>query len=264
MASAPEARSALAVTLSVWRALMLREAVRRLFASRISWIWVFMEPVVHIAYLMFLYTQVRVRKVGELDTAIWLSVGLLGYFMFRRTADQVTSAASESSALFAYRQVKPVDTLLARAFLEGFMLLMLCLGVAAVLKLEGHLLNLDDPLSLMWVFSGLWIMGLGLGLCLSVLYAAAREARVAVKLIMRPLYLISGVIFPLNSLPPDIREILMWNPIANGVEMARLAIFSNYAVIPETSAFYFYSFSVIIFFTGLALQRRFASLVAAL
>lgn len=256
-------RSAIAVTFSVWRALMLREAVSRLFATRISWIWVFLEPVVHISYLLFIFTEVRVRKVGELDVAIWLSVGLLGYFMFRRTADQVTSAASDNAALFAYRQVKPVDTLLARSFLEGFMLLILCPCVALVLRLEGHLLDFADPLSLVMAFFGLWVTGLGLGLCLSALYAGAREARVFVKMVMRPLYLISGVIFPLNSLPPNIREILMWNPIANGVEVARLAISSNYAAIPETSAFYFYGFAVVILFVGLALQRRFANLIAA-
>lgn len=256
-------RSAIAITISVWRALMLREAVSRLFATRISWIWVFMEPVVHIAYLLYIYTIVRVRTVGELDTAIWLTVGLLGYFMFRSTADEVTGAASQNSALFAYRQVKPVDTQLARAFLEGFMLLMLCIGAALVLKLEGHLLDFEDPLSLMSVYFGLWVMGLGLGMCLTPLYAAARESRIAVKFVMRPLYMISGVVFPLNSMPPNVREVLMWNPIANGVELARLAITSNYSVIPETSAAYFYGFAVVILFIGLALQRRFADLIAA-
>jgi capsular polysaccharide transport system permease protein len=256
-------RNPIAITLSVWRALMLREAVSRLFATRISWIWVFMEPVMHIAYLLYLYTTVRVFTVGELDTAIWLTVGLLGYFMFRSTSDEVTGAAAQNTALFAYRQVKPVDTQLARAFLEGFMLMMLCMGAALVLKLEGHLIDFEDPLGIMAVYFALWVMGLGLGMCLTPLYAGVREARIAVKFVMRPLYLISGVIFPLNSLPPDIREILMWNPIANGVELARFAITSNYAVIPEASAGYFYGFTLVILFIGLALQRRFANLIAA-
>jgi capsular polysaccharide transport system permease protein len=261
--STSQSRSAIAITLSVWRALMLREAVSRLFASRISWIWVFLEPVVHISYLLYLYTEVRVRKVGELDTAIWLAVGLLGYFLFRRTADEVTKAAGDNAALFAYRQVKPIDTLLARGFLEGFMLLVVSILISVVLSLEGHLMSIEDPLALLAVFFGMWIIGVGLGLCLSALYAGAREARAAVKMIMRPLYLISGVMFPLNSLPANIREILMLNPLANGVELARSAIASNYNAIPETSAAYFTGFAVVILFLGLALQRRFAAVIMA-
>ena len=125
-------RSHLAVTLGVWRALILREAEAKLFASRVSWIWVLLEPVLHVGYLIVLYSMIRVRKVGDLDTAMWLMVGLQAYFMFRKTADRVTSAATDNSALYAYRQVKPIDTLIARSFLEGAMNLLATTVLAAL------------------------------------------------------------------------------------------------------------------------------------
>ena len=51
---------------------------------------------------------------------LWLAIGLtvdigmLAYFMFQRTATQVMNAISANQALFAYRQVKPADTVLVR------------------------------------------------------------------------------------------------------------------------------------------------------
>lgn len=119
LARQPAPRSSLAVTLSVWRALMLREALSRLFATRISWAWLLFEPVFHVAYLLLLYGAAHVHSIGNLDTPIWIMVGIQAYFLFRKTADQVAGAAADNGALFAYRQVRPIDTLIARAARRG-------------------------------------------------------------------------------------------------------------------------------------------------
>src|SRR3990167_3285203 len=109
------------ITLSVWEALFLRETVSRLSAGRAAWLWLLMEPVFHIVFLMFIFAIIRMEVVGGVDTAVWLMVGLLAFFMFKRTALQAQNAIDANQALFAYRQVKPVDTVLVRAALEGFL-----------------------------------------------------------------------------------------------------------------------------------------------
>jgi capsular polysaccharide transport system permease protein len=43
-------RSQLGVMLSVWKAMFLREALRRLFGARAAWMWVFLEPVYHTVF----------------------------------------------------------------------------------------------------------------------------------------------------------------------------------------------------------------------
>ena len=72
-------RSAVGVTLSVWKALFLREAVHRLFNRRAAWVWLLLEPIVHIVFLMFLFAVVRLRSIGGIDTALWLMVGMLAF-----------------------------------------------------------------------------------------------------------------------------------------------------------------------------------------
>jgi len=58
-------------------------------------------------------------------------VGLLAFFMFRRTATQTRNAVSSNQALFAYRQVKPVDPVLVRAGLEGFLMVVIMVILSA-------------------------------------------------------------------------------------------------------------------------------------
>jgi ABC-type polysaccharide/polyol phosphate export permease len=44
------------VTFSVWKALFLREAVYRIAQDRIAWLWLILEPVAHVALMMWVFT----------------------------------------------------------------------------------------------------------------------------------------------------------------------------------------------------------------
>lgn len=254
--------SSLTITLRVWRALILRESESRLFASRVSWLWVFLEPVFHVGYLMFLFTSIEVKKVGQLDTAIWLMVGLQGYFIFRKTGDGVAGAPSSNRGLFAYRQVKTADTLIARALLEGFMWAVSTLCMIVVVNVWGHPFVPDDPLALIGAYFGLWLNGIGFGMIVSTITALVKEGKLLLKVVMRPMYMISGVIFPLSTLPVEWREVLMWNPVANAIETARHALSRHYYPVPETDSTYVFTSALVLLAFGLALQARFEDRVA--
>src|SRR5690606_20854328 len=117
-----QVRSPMAVTWSVWRALFLREALDRLFDMRAAWFWLLMEPVLHISFITFLVTVIRLRSVGGIDASVWIVIGMVAFFTFRRTAVQVMYAADSNKPLFAYRQVHPFDTAIARGVLEAFLM----------------------------------------------------------------------------------------------------------------------------------------------
>ena len=251
-------RSPLSITLSVWKALFLREAVGRLFSSRAAWFWLLAEPVFHVSYMLFVYTVIRVRAIGGIDIVLWLMVGMLGFFMFRRTSIQVGNAISANQSLFVYRQVLPIDTALVRAGLEGLVMAavtgLLFMGAA----LLGHSVAPADPVEVLEAFFGLWLVGVGFGLMSSVAVELVPELGRLLKLAMMPLYLVSGVILPLSAVPEPYRGWLMLNPVAHGLEAARVSFAPYYHAVPETSVVYLYAFALTLAFFGLALQRRFA------
>lgn len=251
-------RSSLTITWSVWKALFLREALSRLFAGRAAWFWLLGEPVFHIAFLMLVFSAVRIHTVGGIDTGTWIMVGLLGFFVFRRTGTQVMNAISANQALFTYRQVKPVDTALVRGMLEGLLVVIVSAVLLLGYYLAGGTSSPSDPLALLGAFAGLWLFGLGFGLILSVVGELVPEVNRVVNLAMTPLYFASGAMFPLASVPPPYRGWLLLNPVAHGLEAARLGFVSHYHPVPEMSLDYLFGSALVAIFLGLALHRRFA------
>ncbi|MGX9524650.1 ABC transporter permease [Alcaligenes nematophilus] len=253
-----QVRSPMAVTWAVWRALVLRESLDRLFDMRAAWFWLLMEPVLHISFITFVFTVIRMRTVGGIDVMIWIVVGMLGFFTFRRTAAQVMYAADSNKPLFAYRQVKPFDTSLARGVLEAFLMVLVSILILSAVALLGHNVLPDDPLQVFVSFLGLWLFGAGYGLVASVLMALVRETEHILKILMMPLYLISGVIMPLSAVPPPYRDWLLFNPIAHGLELVRHGFSGYYHMVPGVSLGYLYAWGVVSLFLGLLLYRRFS------
>jgi capsular polysaccharide transport system permease protein len=251
-------RTPLAVTLSVWKALFLRESLARLFSARAAWLWLLAEPVSHVAFLVFFFSVIRVRTVGGVDTGVWLMVGLLAFFMFRRTGTQVMNGINANQALFVYRQVKPVDTALVRGLLEGFLMLTITVVVLSGSSLLGYDVIPADPLTALQAMFGLWLFGLAFGLLASVAVELVPEVGRIIGMVMTPLYFASGIMFPLSSVPPPYRDWLMFNPVAHGLEAVRLGFVPHYHAAAGLSLDYLYGCALVGLFLGLALHRRFA------
>ena len=261
-ASAHAPRSAWRVTYAVWRAMFLRDALARLFSSRAAWVWVLGEPLVHIGFMVLLYAGIRVLHVGGIHTVAWVVLGFLAYFMFLRPGKQAMRAVGSSMALFAYRQVKPVDAVLVSVALEGFLMLVVTLVVALAAGLYGLKVVPDDPLMLMLALLGMWLVGLGFALVSSVAEELVPELGGLLRFLLKPLYFVSGVMVSLSIVPYPYRGWLMFNPVAHGVEAARAGFSDYYHAVPELSLAYVYQFALVSIFLGLALHRRFAQRMA--
>ena len=253
-----KARSSLEITLSVWKALFLREALSRLFASRTSMIWLFFEPVFHMSYMLVIFTVVRMRVVGGLDTMVWLLAGMLPFILFRRTATQTSIAVDSNQALFNYRQVKPVDTIFVRAGLEFFILIIVAAILFFGVAMLGHVKAPADPLSVLLAVCGMWLFGLGWGLIASVGQNLIPELENVNAMLMMPLFFVSGTVLPLSQLPPQYLEPLLLNPLVHGLEVVRHGFSDYYYAVPGSNLSYLYACALTLLFLGLALQRRFA------
>jgi capsular polysaccharide transport system permease protein len=250
---------AFTVMFAVWKALFLREAVARLYAHRTAWLWLLLEPVANIAFLMVMFAVIRVRVIGGINVAVWVMVGLLAFFMFRRTAGQAMSAVGFNRALFSYRQVKPVDTVLVRSSVEGFLTIMIAILLFCGAALMGLPVLPADPLGVMEAVFGLWLLGLGIGLVGSVATDLIPELSHVINFAFRPLYLISGVMFPISVVHQPYRDWLLINPIAHGLEATRLGFAPYYHAVPELNVSYLYVFALVTVFVGLALHNLYAA-----
>jgi capsular polysaccharide transport system permease protein len=253
------ARTPINITLSVWKALFLREAVSRLSAGRAAWLWLLLEPVVHVVIMLFIFALIGMYSVGGIDSTVWLMIGLLAFLIFRHTGTQTQNAIASNQGLFTYRQVKPIDTVLVRAVLEGYLNVL----VALILFSGAALFDISalprDPLAVMKAFFGLWLLGTGYGMIASVVSELVPEFGKIINFSMTPLYFASGVMFPVSIVPQPYRDWIMLNPVVHGVEAARVGFAPYYHAVPELSIAYLYGFGLATVFLGLALHSRFAS-----
>lgn len=251
-------RSSLAISVSVWKALVLREALARLFSRRAAWFWLLFEPMAHIAFLMLLFSTIRVRHVGGIETPLWIMIGLCTFFFFTRAERQASNAVGANRALFAYRQVKPVDSVLARCFLEGAIMVVVSALIFALAGLYGLHAVPVDALRLLATVLAMWLIGAGFGMLNCVAEELTPELGRLLGMMNRPLYLASGLVFPIGSLPPEYRDWLMLNPLAHGLELARLGFAPFYHAVPGTSLAYLWLWAAGLVLAGLLFQVGFS------
>lgn len=259
----PSPRSSLAISFAVWKALFLREAVSRLSGGRLAWLWLIVDPIVHVLVLMLMFGFFFHRLIPGVDAAVFIMTGRLGFSMAINAASRSMDAVDANAALFAYRQVKPIDTVFVRAALEGFLMLVCSLILLVAAGFFGFEVMPDDPMVVLVAFSLLWLFGLGMGLVFSVASELVPEIGKLVHMAFIPLYFLSCVIHPATSIPSEYREWFMLNPIAHGVEALHGGFFSRFNVAPEVNMSYLAMAALVSICLGMALHVRFALRLSA-
>lgn len=256
-------RTPLSVTFSVWKALFLREAVNRISHRRAAWLWLLMEPALHVATLMVIHTLVRPRASEGIIRPVWLMMGVLGWLTFMHTARQMQHAIKANKSFFSYRQVKPLDAVLVRGALEGFLSILVAVFCFVIAGLVGFNVVPSNLLLMLVAFVGIWLLGIGYGLITSVIYELIPEIGDILNILMIPLWLSSSVVIPVNDMAPPYRDWTRFNPLVHGEEAMRHAFTSYYHMLPWIDISYTYVFSLVIICLGLLLQNHFAKRLVA-
>jgi len=252
-------RTSWQVTRSVWHAMFIREALARTMADRMAWFWMLFEPIALILMMLVIRTVImgRMRHIDGAEFIPWMIVGLFGFFLVRENMMRPIGAIDANKGLFAYRQVKPIDPVLVRCYLEGLLKTFIFILFIVAGTLLGFGLIPAAPLEAIFVWASLWGLGLSAGLIFSALAGLVPEIGKILRIISLPLLIISGVIFPLNFLPHELLAYLMWNPIVHGLESLRGAFFPLYRPISGTSLLYLWYWVLGMTTLGLMLHVRF-------
>ncbi len=257
-------RSSWQVTRSVWGALFLREAMARITATRFAWFWMFLEPLAHVVVLVMVRELMgRMRFITNADYIPWLIVGITVFILFRYGVTRSIGAIESNRGLFAYRQVKPIDTVLVRAILEGLLQSLVFIILLVVAVMLGFDLLPFDPLRAIFVWLSMWLLGLGVGLLVSVGSVLVEEVGRVVKIMMLPMYFFSGIMFPLQILPHDVQFYVLLNPVVHGVESLRLSFFEGYQTLGGINLMYLNFWVLCCVALGLILHIHFAARLRA-
>lgn len=236
-------------------ALFARELKTRFGGHWLGAFWALLEPGGHLAVLMVIFGTIRSRVLPGIDYPMFLLTGLVPFFLFRNLALRGMQAIEANRGLFAYRQVKPADPLISRAIIEVALYAVVYAVALATLARLGFDAVPACPLELIGTSALLVAAGFGLGLLLAVATDEFPHARNLVSIAFLPLYLMSGIVFPVAALPRDLLPWLLWNPVLHAIELSRGYFLAHYRVLPEVSAAYVAIFALAVVAASMSLYR---------
>ena len=249
-------RNSLHIMKDVLFALVLREFLTRFGSRRMGAFWLLLEPMAHIALMMFIFTVVRAREVPGMEFPIFLLAGMIPFFLMRNIIMKLMDSVSANQALFAYPNIKIFDTYIARTLVECLIsATVYCIFLFALGFWGGYDVSIAHPLE--WL--GYLIIGIafsfGLGILFSVIVQVMPNAKSLIRIIFMPLYLISGIIFPLWIIPEQYLPWLLWNPFAHIISDIRQSVFVYYPDIPGVNTAYPLTCTLVILFVSIGLYR---------
>lgn len=250
----PPRRSSFQIQAAAVRALFLRELQTRFGGYRLGYLWSFLEPAIHVTFMILLFTQIFGRTVPNMNYPLFLVCGILPWFMFTRTATRALGAVSANKGLFNYRPVHPIDAVLARALLEGgiyFSVFVIFLGILAWF---GETISLSHLPFLASLWMLLWVFSFAVAILMMVLGHFSEEVTRIVPIIFRILYLASGILYSIHRIPDQYQPYILWNPVLHAVEQIRFAVDPDYPI-DHVDYTYLMSSTIVVLFSALFLYR---------
>lgn len=221
-------RSALKIWGDVIFALFIRE-IRSKFSDRLGIGWAIFEP---LAFIMaFSYGRSLISGSSESHTMpmfVFMMYGMLLVQLFLGPLASSAAAIKLNKPLYAFRQVQPISAVISSSLIEA----LFKLAVWALLHLAIYFFSiesrLDDLMSLIWIVISLLLLASSIGLLFGIAEMYIEELKKVRALITRPIFIISGVFFSLQDIPPQYWKYLDWNPILHAVELARQASYQSF------------------------------------
>lgn len=213
------------------------------------------EPICHLLIFSFLYAMLRGRTVTGVEYPVFVLVGLAPFLLYRNTALRLMDSLRENRSLFGYKQIKPLDTCIARVIVETCISATVYAILAFGFAWFGYNMSVQNPLQ--WVATLLLglLFAFGLGMLLALITHAIPSIKSLVRMAFFPLYFISGVLLPASYLPKAMMPVLLLNPFLHLLELIRAEVLPHYTPVDGVSVTYVISFTMVLLFLSLGAYR---------
>ena len=187
--------------------------------------WTFFEPFLQI----FIFVAIRVAianargtsaNATNFDYAVFMASGFTTFNMFKHILSKTTGAFTANKGLFVYKQVKPIDTIIARVLIEFFLTTL----IVNIFLFIGFIFDYDNtiPKNILMVGLGyLWIVifSFAIGLVVAIGNTFFMSIGKFIGIISFTLLIFSAIFYPIISLPSAAQDILLYNPLVHFMEM---------------------------------------------
>jgi capsular polysaccharide transport system permease protein len=213
------------IQVRVIKALMLRELTTRFGRENIGFLWVMAEPLLFALLVGLLWRALKGPVEYGVDIVAFVVTGYIPLVLFRSTVQRAVHSFSANSGLMYHRQVKVLDIILVRFFLELIGHMMAYLFIGLVLGVIGFFPWPYDIgfLILGWLYYSLFTFAVAL-----VIAPLSEMSEVLEKLVGVTTYIMipfSGSFYLVSILDPAAAAAVLLSPPVHGMEMMRYGVF---------------------------------------
>lgn len=236
-------------------ALMMRRIRSRYSGSRAGYLWAIIEPLAWVFVLKLAFQNGNSRPpVGD-SFEVFFATGVVVARTWRSLA-QSTAASLIKGPRSTLPTIHRMDGVYANWALEtltGGIVLIIILSLLQLFGFEaapGHLFMC------IVAFLGMSVFALAFGLAFALLVAIVPAMTHFRAMLFLLLFVTSGFSFVVDRMPPNIRNVLVWNPVLHCVEWFRESFYAGYEC-QSLDLLYLFSFTIICLLLGLAGERAF-------
>ena len=243
-------------TLRTVVALCLREVTTSNGDTAGGYMWSVVSPVIGIIGLTFIFSAgFRTPPLGE-NFAIFYATGMLPFTMFRSVCGRVEHSIKASRNLLNFPRVTIFDVLISK-----FIMAVITQAAISVLVLS-YIIYFYKPdttfhiVQVLQSFSVAALLGFGVGVMNCAIKTKLPLWELVWNFVSRPLLLISGIMFLVETMPRPYSEWLLWNPLVHITGQTRKSFYPSYAG-DYVSPAYVLGMSLLVYAIGLALLIRY-------
>lgn len=236
-------------------ALMLREIASTYGRSPGGYLWTVAEPVAAIGLLTLLFSLAFAKPALGDNFAMFYATGYLPFSLYSDVSAKLSQAIPFSRPLLAYPSVTFVDAMIARLALTLLTQVLIFIIILAGIDL---IYGLDTAWNLPSLLSAILLttlLGTGIGALNGYLFLEFPVWQRIWAIASRPLFLISGVMFTYEMMPPQARAVLWWNPLIHATGLVRDGVYGAYDA-SYVSPAYVAAFGLVPLCFGLLLLSR--------
>ncbi len=235
-------------------ALMIRELTTRFGRENIGFLWIMAEPLLFAVLVGLLWRGMKGPSEYGVDIFSFVVSGYIPLVLFRSSISRAVQSFTANGSLMYHRQIKVLDIIMVRCFLEIVGHMMAYLFIALVLGAFGFFPWPYDIgfMLLGWGYYALFTFAVCLVVApLSEMSEALEKFMPVTAYMMVPF---SGAFFIVSALTPEAANLVLFSPPVHGMEMMRYGLFGP-SIDPQFDYFYPLTFCLPCMAFGLLLCR---------
>lgn len=235
-------------------ALLIRELITRFGRENIGFLWVMVEPLLFAVLVGLVWYFMKGPEEHGISVVAFVVTGYIPMVLFRNSVNRALGCLKGNAGLMYHRQVTIFDLVFVRVFIEFVGHVLAYLFIGTVLMWLGIFPVPSDIFLILVGFSYYFFFTLAIT---TIVAPLSEVSELLEKIMPVTTYLMipfSGTFNMMSWLSPAVREVILYSPPANAMEMMRAGVFGD-LVTPYYTYLYPLKFSAIALLLGLILCR---------